>query len=92
LRLGKLIYDGSVDRLLADNLRQSYWLTMPTGEYKVSTPLINREQLNADLVRWEVTSSNKDNLVKELVGQGVSIQGLKQVRPSLEEIFYQIRS
>ena len=92
LRLGKLIYDGSVDRLLADNLRQSYWLTMPAGEYKVTTPLLNREQLNVDLMRWEVSSSNKDNLVKELVTQGVSIQGLKQVRPSLEEIFYQIRS
>jgi len=92
LRLGKLIYDGSVDRLLADNLRQSYWLTLPHGEYKVTTPLLNSEKLNADLVRWEVTSANKDNLVKELVGQGVSIQGLKQVRPSLEEIFYQIRS
>lgn len=92
LRLGKLIYDGSVDRLLADNLRQSYWLTLPHAEYKVKTSLIKSEKLNNELIRWEVSSANKDSLVKELVEQGASIQGIKQVRPSLEEIFYQIRS
>lgn len=92
LRMGKLIYDGSVDRLLADHVRQSFLLTVPTGIPSLETSLIKREQLNSELDRLIVASSDKDKLINELAKKNISIQSLVQERPSLEEIFYQIRS
>lgn len=92
LRKGKLVYDGSVERLLAQNSKQSYTLTIPARAAAIQTPLIRRESLNAELDKCEVSAEHKDPLIRELAAGSVSIQSLKQDRPNLEEIFYQIRS
>jgi ABC-2 type transport system ATP-binding protein len=92
LRLGKLIYDGSVDRLMKENLRQSFWITLPSSFQKNETSVIRSEKLNEELTRWEVAAENKDKFILELAKASISIQGVSQDRPSLEEIFYHIRS
>lgn len=92
LRLGKLIYDGSVDRLMKENLRQSFWITLPSSFEKSETAIIRSEKLNEELTRWEVAAENKDKFILEVARGGISIQGVSQDRPSLEEIFYHIRS
>ncbi|MFP5457734.1 MAG: ABC transporter ATP-binding protein [Bacteriovoracia bacterium] len=92
LRHGKLVYDGSVDRLLAQNSKQTYTVTIPAAAAPVQTPLLRRERLNPDVDKCEVRAEHKDQLVRELAAAQVSIQSLQQDRPNLEEIFYQIRS
>lgn len=92
LQKGKLVYDGSVDRLLTQNSKQTYTLTIPARSAPIQTPLIKRETLNAEIDKCEVQAELKDQLVWELASAQVSIHSLQQDRPNLEEIFYQIRS
>ncbi len=91
LQQGKLAYDGPVDSLLRENVRQAFHITVPELPSDTSTPLIAKERLNDGNIRLEVASSDKDRLLAELVAKGTPVHALQQVRPSLEEIFYHIR-
>ncbi len=91
LRAGQLVYDGSVDKLLREHLRQSYVLAVPAGTAPPPIPVKDRERSSPEFVTWEVAAEHKDALVRELAARDVPIFSLVQERPSLEEIFYHIK-
>lgn len=57
-----------------------------------STPVKSLEKLPGELTVATVHESNKQRLLDELVKKDIEIVGLELIKPSLEEIFYHIRS
>jgi ABC-2 type transport system ATP-binding protein len=88
---GKLAYQGSVDALMRENVGQTFWIKTPVTDRPLHTPLLKKERLSDELVRFEVSRQEQENLLRELLQAGIPILGLEQSRKSLEEVFYQIK-
>lgn len=93
LQEGKLVYDGPVAQLLHSAEGSDYQIKFkePTG-MDFSTPVKSLEKLPGELTVATVHESNKQRLLDELVKKDIEIVGLELIKPSLEEIFYHIRS
>jgi ABC-2 type transport system ATP-binding protein len=91
LSSGKLAYQGSVDALMRENVGQTFWIKTPVTDRPLHTPLLKKERLSDELVRFEVSRQEQENLLRELLQAGIPILGLEQSRKSLEEVFYQIK-
>lgn len=91
LRQGKLAYEGDVQSILNDNRRAGWRFLVPTGSNLAGIPPHTTQELGAGLSALRVSSELKDETVRALVAKGISLQGLEQEQPSLEEIFYGIK-
>ena len=92
LKEGKLVYDGAVQTLIGQNANPSYEvkiITKSLDQIQTSLKLIN--ELPEGLKVIQVASTNRHQLLKELLDKNIEVVGLDLVRPSLEEIFYQTR-
>lgn len=89
LRHGKLIHDGPVQPLLQSHARPAWRLSVLKSSYEIECPILSRSVLGGGIDAIEVASELKDRLVQELCSKGFSIMSLEQIKPHLEEIFYQ---
>jgi ABC-2 type transport system ATP-binding protein len=92
LKSGKLVYQGSVDKIITENLKSTFFVKIPATEQQFDTALASRKNLSKELVLLEVSRENQSKLLVELLKLGIPILGLEQARQTLEEIFYRIRS
>ncbi|MBY0516191.1 MAG: ABC transporter ATP-binding protein [Bacteriovoracaceae bacterium] len=92
LRSGKLVYQGSVDKVIQDNVKPSFLIKIPNGKFEISTALIKSAPMGPELTLLEVTQEKQNSLIQELVHKNISILGVEQTRLSLEDIFYNIKS
>lgn len=93
LQEGKLVYDGSVNELLKTNIGPDFNIKfLHDTEFKPVTNLKKIETLPGRIQVATVTDSNKNELISELINKNIEIVGMDQIKPSLEEIFYHIRS
>lgn len=76
---GKLVYQGSIDKLIHDNTSTSYYI-------KFKSP--NSDGIESCLVE----AIEKDKFIADKIKQGSSIVGVNQNKISLEEIFYQVKN
>lgn len=77
LKNGKIQYEGSVDRILKDNIKPN-----------VEIQYYEDERLVSKVLSFE----QKDQFIKEVVNNGNTLIKVESIKPSLEEIFYNLRN
>ncbi len=93
LKEGQLVYDGTVDKLLQSEGQTEYIVKFRAQEeYVPQVAFKERKIFPGNLQTLTVTEPFKNDLLKELVDLNLDIIGVEHVKPSLEEIFYHIRS
>ncbi len=92
LKEGKLVYDGSVGALIHEGTKPIYEVkVLSSNPVSVQAPLLKIHKMNDGSLNLEVEASHKMKLIEELCCKGIEIIGLDSKKPSLEEIFYQIK-
>ncbi|MBT3583321.1 MAG: ABC transporter ATP-binding protein [Halobacteriovoraceae bacterium] len=87
---GKLLFEGSISNIIQEHIKPNYLLTT---DYQGSVDLaFSSEKLPDGQTVMEVTPENKEKLINEIIKCGGSISGLSYLKPTLEEIVYNIRS
>ena len=89
---GKLLYEGSIDKLMLENEESVY-------QFKISKNQV------AHNTQWKYKTSESENyfiittprekcqeFIQELVEKKIDIESLMPIRPSLEEIFYKVKN
>ncbi len=92
LKTGKLIYQGSVDKIISQNQKTSFYVKIPQTKVPLKTKMISQRNSGSDLTILEVSRENQNDLIQELLQSAIPILGVEQARQTLEEVFYQIRS
>lgn len=93
LKEGKLVYDGAVDSLMNSGKQNDYLIKFRSvGNISLSAPHHNWQHFPGNLNVITVNEAAKSAALQELVGGGVEITGVELIKPSLEEIFYKIRT
>ncbi len=93
LKEGKLVYDGTVDKLLQSEGQTEYIVKYRApSEYTPQTDVKERQIFPGNLHSSTVSETSKNELLKELVDRNLDVIGIEHIKPSLEEIFYHIKS
>jgi ABC-2 type transport system ATP-binding protein len=93
LKEGKLVYDGEVNKLISSGAGVNYEI-----KFRHHSPVeVNFEVLDSQLLPgnvWvmKVKDEHKKSAIENLINLGVDIVGVEVIKPTLEEIFYNIRS
>lgn len=91
LEKGRLVYEGSIDRLIENNVKPHYTVTLlnaPISFFQEKIVSSNSEGVST----FQISLEEKDLFLKKSLEYGASILALNSSRPSLEEIIYKIRS
>lgn len=92
LKEGKLVYDGEVEKLLkAEKGLQFVVKFKASKDLVLSTHHLDHQFLSGDLNQVIVNEDEKARLIKELIERNLDITGIELLKPSLEEIFYNIK-
>ena len=95
---GKLLYEGSIDRLMSDNEGSFSLFKIPKGHQSLVKNLKESGAISGELSESEnyvmvtVPRENSQDLVASLSGKGISIDSISPIRPTLEEIFYKVKN
>lgn len=93
LQEGKLVYDGSVEKLMHQHQQLNYIYKIRTRELPtLETPILRSEKFPENLFALHVHESHKTKLSLELIQKQIDIVGLELIKPSLEEIFYKSKA
>lgn len=93
LKEGRLVYDGAVEKLLKSEEQTEYLVKFKTSsKIQLSSIIKNHQTFPGDLQVVTVAESSKGGLMQELVAKNIDIIGVEHIKPSLEEIFYHIKS
>lgn len=93
LKEGQLVYDGTVDKLLQSEGQTEYIVKYKSrDDFVPKTSFKDQQVFPGNLQTLTVSESLKNTLLKELVDQNLDIIGVEHIKPSLEEIFYHIKS
>lgn len=92
LKEGKLVYDGSVNSILNSGKESKYVLKFRTTQIVQSNlALADVKHFPDNLSSIVINENEKNKIMGDLLKSNVDIIGLEVVKPSLEEIFYNIR-
>lgn len=93
LKEGKLVYDGSVEKLLSSGKKSEVIIKFKSPKApELSTPHLGLQKFPDNLFSVHIDETNKSKLVGELVQHNFDLVGIEQLKPSLEEIFYNIKA
>lgn len=93
LKEGQLVYDGTVDKLLKSEDKTEYTIKFKADHnLKLVTRIKDQHSLPGGLQVVTVPEATKSLLINELVTKDIDIVGVEHIKPSLEEIFYHIKS
>lgn len=93
LKEGRLVYDGAVEKLLKSEEQTEYLIKFKASDkIQLSAAIKNHQTFPGDLQVVTVAESSKGGLMQELVTKNIDIIGVEHIKPSLEEIFYHIKS
>ena len=76
LKSGKLVFNGSVDKLILDNIKP------------LSSIRFKKDDKFSSIT---VDNKLKTEKIKELINQDVDIISIEQEKPTLEQIFYNVK-
>jgi ABC-2 type transport system ATP-binding protein len=92
LKEGKLVYDGSVDKLLQTGNKQEFAVKVRINQdVKFQAPVKHTLHLADQLAVLTVDSQFKDQILEEILSHKLNLVGLEPLRASLEEIFYKTK-
>lgn len=89
---GRLLYEGSIDQLMLDHEGSFYQFKVPKAQLK------NDFKWKADISESEnyfmitVSKDTRQSFLEELTERKIEIESLMPIRPSLEEIFYNVKN
>lgn len=92
LQNGKLIYDGGVQSLLSTHEKTDYLVKVRGRDYTPSIPHRQLTRLAGDVTTFVIDNDQKNDLLNEILQNRADLVGLEFIKPTLEEIFYHIRS
>jgi ABC-2 type transport system ATP-binding protein len=78
LEHGKLLYDGSIEKIISENIRPGFRIK------------VENDEGNLDII--EIEAYKKNEMIQKLLGNNREIISIEQNRPTLEEIVYQIKA
>jgi len=95
LEKGKVLYEGSIDKLILDNMKNEFVLKLKrgldlsrlSGEFKILD-----ERSNEHFVYCQVGGNGRDEFLKSCLEVSGEVLAIEQERMSLEEIFYQVKN
>lgn len=76
LRSGKMVFQGNIDEMIKNHIKPHFTITHSSGN---------------EIIKQEVSLEDKNNYIKDLVEKNIDILKVEQHRPSLEQIFYNIK-
>lgn len=92
LQEGKLVYDGSVSKLIGQHQDMIYvFKVRSAGELQIQTESSQIIRFPDNLHAIHVSESQKANLASELLSKGIDLVGMEPIKPSLEDIFYKTK-
>jgi len=92
LKDGELVYDGAVETLIKPKSMGEYVVKFKDGKkFSPSIPGLQVKSFPGELSVIQVSENDKSALIAELLKENRDIVGIDIVRPTLEEIFYNIR-
>lgn len=93
LQDGKLVYDGPVDKLINPQSGSDYLVKFQNNsQFHLRSSTKRLERFPGNLEVATVNEEQKQDLLKELVDNKLSVSGVELIKPSLEEIFYNIKA
>jgi ABC-2 type transport system ATP-binding protein len=93
LKEGKLVYDGLVEKLIRSGQNSEYLIKYKNPQkVEIGSPIISSSNLAEDLMVLKVLESNKQLILRELLDKKLDVIGMELVKPSLEEIFYNVKA
>ncbi len=92
---GKLLYQGSIDKLILENLQSSFVVKTDReldieelqGKYVIENIVATDKTFS-----FEIGKEHKENCLKSLIDDGRQIYSVSQNKLSLEEIFYKVKN
>jgi ABC-2 type transport system ATP-binding protein len=92
LKDGELVYDGAVESLIKPKSMGEYVVKFKDKkDFTSSIPGLTVKKFPGELSVIQVRENEKATLLAELLKENKDIVGIDLVRPTLEEIFYNIR-
>ena len=89
LKNGKLVYDGSVNSLLLNEVNKDFMILCQSGDdIQFHTSIKKIQKLPDGLSKVTVSSELKNDFLIEAIKKNVNIMNVEMSKPSLEEIFY----
>ena len=93
LKEGKLIYDGEVEKLLRSQEGNKFVVKFKDpSNSSLNSAFSDLQVFPGHLKTVNVEEKNKQALLKELTSKDLELIGIEVIKPSLEEIFYNIRT
>lgn len=94
LEKGKLIYEGPIDKIIRENIDPDFFISIQMDTpYQGQVPVKKiKEKAEEKIIFYELKSSDKEKFLSDILKSGGKIISLQQNKPSLEEVFYKIRT
>lgn len=92
LQNGKMVYDGGVQSLLNTHEQKDYLVKIQGYGFTPSVKYQDYTQLAGNITTFKINQQDRESLLAEVLNKQVELIGLEFIKPSLEEIFYNIRS
>lgn len=93
LKEGKLVYDGLVENLIKSSENSEFLIKYKNpSKIDLGTSIISSSIFAGDLVVSKVLEINKQTFLQQLLDKNLDVIGVELVKPSLEEIFYNIKA
>lgn len=92
LKEGKLIYDGEVKTLLTRDSGDVFQIKFKAEKNKIDAiASLHARALPGGNFTVEVSESEKNQAIQSLLSHNIEIRSIDTIKPSLEEIFYQLK-
>ncbi len=92
LQTGKMVYDGGVQSLLNTHEQKDYLVKVQGYGFTPSVKHQEYTRLAGNITTFKINQQDREVLLAEVLNKKVELIGLEFIKPSLEEIFYNIRS
>lgn len=92
LKEGKLVYDGTVEKLIKSEKYYFHIKFKASSLPVLSTTPKSLVQLAGGVFVATIPESSKNEFLGELIGKNIDVSGVELIKPSLEEIFYNIKA
>lgn len=92
LQTGKLVYDGGVQSLLSVHEQKDYLVKIQGHDFVPAVKHQSYLKLAGNITTFKINQTDREILLREILEKKVELIGLEFIKPSLEEIFYNIRS
>ena len=92
IKNGKLLYEGSIDRIMLDHKGSMYQFKIPKPQNLSAMALPGDVSESENYFIVTVAQESRQHLIKILLEKNIDIESLVPIRPSLEEIFYKVKN